>query len=67
MKTLGAFLLFPGGNSGSRFSSARAPACSLAESTRFDSCAHSGPGSFLNLKDRAGRESVCLAVGLTRS
>lgn len=123
MKTLNASLLFPGGNSRSRFDSARALAFSLAESdseflepeivawsdrsseraspvlegcggpdgwhhygvthegrlevivdsqtsfifaesSQFDSYAHFGPGPFLNLRDRAGREWVCLASSL---
>ncbi len=123
MKTLNASLLFPGGNSSSRFDSARALAFSLAESdgellepeivawhdraseraspvlegcggpdgwhhygvthegclevivdgqtsfifaesSQFDSYAHFGPGPFLNLRDRAGREWVCLASSL---
>lgn len=36
----------------------------FAESSQFDSYAHFGPGPFLNLRDRAGREWVCLASSL---
>ncbi len=36
----------------------------FAESSQFDSYAHFGPGPFVNLKDRAGREWVCLASSL---
>lgn len=36
----------------------------FAESSHFDAYAHFGPGPFLNLRDRAGREWVCLASSL---
>lgn len=36
----------------------------FAESSQFDSYAHFGPGPFLNLRDRGGREWVCLASSL---
>ena len=36
----------------------------FAESNHFDSYAHFSPGPFLNLRDRAGREWVCLASSL---
>ena len=36
----------------------------FAESSHFDAYAHFSPGPFLNLRDRAGREWVCLASSL---
>ena len=36
----------------------------FAESSQFDSYEHFGPGPFLNLRDRVGREWVCLASSL---
>ncbi len=36
----------------------------FAETSHFDSYLHFGPGPFLNLRDRAGREWVCLASSL---
>jgi hypothetical protein len=36
----------------------------FAESSNFDSYAHFSPGPFLNLRDRAGREWVCMASSL---
>ena len=36
----------------------------FAESSQFDTYEHFSPGPFLNLRDRAGREWVCLASSL---
>lgn len=36
----------------------------FAESSQFDTYTHFSPGPFLNLRDRAGREWVCLASSL---
>ena len=36
----------------------------FAESSHFDAYAHFSPGPFRNLRDRAGREWVCLASSL---
>ena len=36
----------------------------FAESSQYDAYAHFSPGPFLNLRDRAGREWICLASSL---
>lgn len=37
----------------------------FAESSQYDGYAHFSPGPFVNLRDRAGREWVCLASSLS--